>query len=137
MTPDAPALLALIDDDATFVRAMLRELGDMGFRVRGFTRPEAALRFLCEDQDERADAVITDFAMPGLTGSELCSAVREIAGDGAPPFILLTGSGESLEPSERALFDLVLAKPCTGQHLLAAIAEVSRRRESRSDRVAS
>lgn len=127
---DAPALLALVDDDPTFVRAMLRDLGAMGFRVRGFTRPEAALRFLCEHDDERADAVITDHEMPGLTGSELCTAVREANGASAPPFILLTGSADALDPRERALFDLVLAKPCTGERLLAAIAEVSRRRAS-------
>lgn len=126
LASDAPALIALVDDDPRLVRAMLRVLESVGLEARGFTQPEIALRFL---REERADAVITDYSMPALSGAELCAAVRESVGASAPPFILVSGDTDALAPGERALFDLVLEKPCSAQRLLAGIAEVSRRRE--------
>ncbi|UJR79606.1 response regulator [Sandaracinus amylolyticus] len=126
-TGEGPARLALVDDDARVLRAMLALLGGLGFEIRSFTSPEAALQFVC---DEGVDAVITDLLMPGIDGVELCRRVRSIAGDDAPPFLLHTGDLSSLASADRALFASILQKPCSADQILAALLEISRSRQN-------
>jgi len=60
---------------------------------------EEALQYL---QVERYDAILTDIAMPGLTGVELLRRVQE--GHSATPVILISGKGSEQDP--KALIDL-------------------------------
>ena len=85
---------------------------------------EAIARF----RAERFDVVLTDLAMPNVSGWQVARAVKE----GAPhvPVFLVTGFGVELSADEMRAHgvDRVLVKPLQIQEILNAVAEVSRGR---------
>ncbi len=70
---------------------------------------------------EAFDLVITDRAMPGMSGDQVAAAVKERAPD--VPVIMLTGFGALMETRPEGV-DAVVAKPVTLDELRAAIATV-------------
>jgi DNA-binding NtrC family response regulator len=80
------ARVLLVDDEPS-VRAALREL----VQSRGWEALVAASGAEALELVDRADAVVTDFSMPGMDGMELLRAVRER--DESLPVILLTARG--------------------------------------------
>jgi two-component system, NtrC family, response regulator AtoC len=77
----------LLVDDEPSVLAALKEL----VRSRGWEPLLARSGVSALDLVERADAVVTDFSMPGMDGMELLRAIRER--DESLPVILLTAHG--------------------------------------------
>jgi sigma-B regulation protein RsbU (phosphoserine phosphatase) len=70
------------------------------------------------------EVVISDWAMPRLSGLELCRGIRNVSNTGFLYFILLTareGSRESLDEAYEAGVDDFLAKPCHPQDLRARL----------------
>jgi len=106
----------LLVDDEKLVRigtaAMLREAG---FVVHEAASASEALALL--DGGARIDAVVTDYAMPGLTGSDLAHRLREERPD--LPILLITGYA-TLGDSEAAGLPR-LAKPFRAGELAAAV----------------
>jgi two-component system response regulator AtoC len=80
------ARVLLVDDEPS-VRAALREL----VQGRGWEPLLARSGAEALDLVDRADAVVTDFAMPGMDGMELLRAMHER--DESLPVILLTAHG--------------------------------------------
>jgi two-component system response regulator ChvI len=82
--------ILLVDDDADFVEALSTNLVDAGYRVIAcMDGPSAVARLAA---GERADVVLMDWRMPGMTGLE---ALGELRGRGiAAPVVFLTGLGE-------------------------------------------
>ncbi|MCA8881480.1 MAG: SpoIIE family protein phosphatase [Rhodobacteraceae bacterium] len=72
---------------------------------------------------ENLNLVISDWMMPGLTGPELCHALREAGGDTYIYFILLTSKNERAEIAEGLEHgaDDFLTKPVNGDELRARI----------------
>jgi len=68
----------LVDDDPTILSSIGEALGDMGLEVGTAGSAEAALERLAES---RPDVVLSDIRMPGLSGLELLSLIRERAPD--------------------------------------------------------
>ncbi len=82
---------------------------------------DAALESLIR---ERPDVVILDVIMPGLSGIDVCRAIRadpELAGTGV---IFLTGDIMSDQLREAGA-DRIFAKPFSPHGLLAAVAELA------------
>src|SRR6266542_3760744 len=77
----------LLVDDEPSVRAALKEL----VQARGWEPLVARSGPEALELVDRADAVVTDFSMPGMDGMELLRAVRER--DETLPVILLTARG--------------------------------------------
>jgi CheY-like chemotaxis protein len=125
--PDAAAVRALrclvVDDEAP-VRAVLADAvesaGHRAVAVEGGA--EAIARF----RAERFDVVLTDLAMPRVSGWQVARAIKQIAP--SVPVILVTGFGVELSPEERRVHgvDRVLVKPLQIQEILDALAEVAR-----------
>lgn len=68
--------LALLVDDEEVVRASTADmLGELGYEVQEADSGEAALALIA--QGTRPDLLVTDHLMPGMTGVELASALRE------------------------------------------------------------
>ena len=93
-----------------------RMLTLLGYAPEVFVRPADALAALRE-APARFDAVITDFNMPGMSGVEFVTALREISS--SLPVILSSGfMTDTVRQSARALgIQRFIAKPNTMQEL--------------------
>jgi GAF domain-containing protein/CheY-like chemotaxis protein len=128
-TPAVRPLRCLVVDDEPPVRAVIGDilesaghsvvtLGDGG---------EAIARFAAD----RFDLVVTDLAMPRVSGWQVARAVKQTAPH--VPVFLVSGFGVELSPEERRAhgIDLVLVKPLQIQEILDAVAEIARTRQPR------
>jgi CheY-like chemotaxis protein len=81
---------------------------------------EAIERF----DSEQFDLVITDKAMPGMSGDQLAAAIK--AREPGTPVIMLTGLGRHCDEEEdlSEFVDLLVAKPASLKDLQAAISKV-------------
>ena len=86
----------LVDDDATVLEVERQMLESIGYSVRSFSDPLEALRAL-DDPRTEVTVLMTDLAMPGLSGIELAAKAREIRP--ALRVICCTGYGD--DSSER------------------------------------
>ncbi|MFH0020306.1 PAS domain S-box protein [Pseudomonas fluorescens] len=107
----------VVDDDSLVLTSTSLLLEDLGHRVLGATSGEQALRLF--DQGEVIDLMITDMAMPKMSGAQLAHAVRMLKPD--LPIILATGYAERLEGFAAELPRL--PKPFTQMGLVAIIAQ--------------
>ena len=80
--------LLFVDDDSEFRDAAARRFARRGFQVKEAPGVNDALRLL---QDRQFDVVVSDMAMPGLTGIDLLQRVKELSPE--CEVILLTGEG--------------------------------------------
>ena len=92
-----PTLL-IVDDDAA-IRGILYDLLSDSYECHTASMAEEAFQYL---EVEHYDAIITDIAMPGLTGVELLKRVQ--LRDESTPVILISGKGT--EHDRRSLLDL-------------------------------
>ncbi len=113
------ATLLIVDDD-NLVRNTLNELLSQSHECHTADRAEQALAYL---EIENYDAVITDIAMPGLSGREILKRIQEQ--HPATPVIVISGDAD--EESAKELIALgafaYLRKPF---HLEDVEAEVDR-----------
>ncbi|WP_277762075.1 PAS domain-containing sensor histidine kinase [Pseudomonas sp. A34-9] len=120
--PAAPVVVPrlsvlVVDDDSLVLTSTSLLLEDLGHRVIGATSGAQALALF--DQGEVVDLMITDMAMPQMTGAQLAHAVRLLKPD--LPIILATGYAERLEGFAAQLPRL--PKPFTQMNLVAIIAQ--------------
>ena len=117
-----PPLHILIVDDEPLVReAVTGQLTLQGHIVDSVANGSDALGRLLSGA---FDVVITDRAMPGMSGDELAATINRLAPD--TPVIMLTGFGDLMAArGERPDgVRVVLAKPATGEALKRALTEV-------------
>lgn len=129
-TPAAPAgnpRVLFVDDEPALVTLAERALPHHGCDVTAFTEPTDALAALKAEPDA-FDALVTDLAMPVLTGFELIAAVREVRPD--LPVVLTSGflTDESHAEARRLAVDRVVPKPCAIDQLAAAVHAYTRPR---------
>jgi PAS domain S-box-containing protein len=89
--------ILLVDDEGAIVRLATHMLKNLGYTVTARTSSEEAWELLMRDP-EPFDLVITDFAMPRMTGDELIRRARNIRPD--IPAILTSGFCGEAGPSE-------------------------------------
>jgi CheY-like chemotaxis protein len=80
----------LVDDDPLVLASASAMLEDLGHRVVEAASGARALELL--RAGAAADLVITDYAMPGMTGLQLAEALRRLRP--GLPVLLATGYGE-------------------------------------------
>ncbi|GIV18395.1 MAG: hybrid sensor histidine kinase/response regulator [Armatimonadota bacterium] len=116
-------LRVLLVEDKPLVREVLREhLLRQGHTVETASDGQRGLqKFLAS----RYDLVITDLAMPAMSGEQLAMEIKKIAPN--KPIILLTGFGDPrlAQNAYSELVDCVLIKPVTLFALRQAIAKVT------------
>jgi sigma-B regulation protein RsbU (phosphoserine phosphatase) len=86
-----------VDDSAAQRRVLTLSLLRWGYRVTEADSGDAALR-LCRDCE--FDIILSDWVMPGLTGLELCRAVRAMPRESYGYFILLTSKSDKTEVAD-------------------------------------
>jgi signal transduction histidine kinase/ActR/RegA family two-component response regulator len=123
-----PCNVLIVDDDLlvmTGISAMIEDLGHTSIEAHSGAEALAALASGID-----IDLVITDHAMPAMTGLQLAGCVRETYPE--LPVILATGYAE-LPGDPASLGILRLAKPCNQYDIAMAIQSAlgSRRRDRR------
>ncbi|HEX8666833.1 MAG TPA: response regulator [Allosphingosinicella sp.] len=117
--PDVPALKVLLVDDHDGVRAttaaLLRDLGHAVVEASDGSQVPALLA----DGAGGCDLLISDYAMPHVSGAEVIRQARE--SQPGLPAIIITGYADSQSISRRPDDVLVLSKPFTPEQLKAAI----------------
>jgi CheY-like chemotaxis protein len=113
--------ILLVDDDQVIHYAATAFLVREGHEVESVLNGAQGLeRFKAGD----FDLVITDWAMPEMSGDQLAAAVKKISP--GTPIIMLTGFADTgPAPSPGAGVDLVLGKPFTLGELRKAISQVT------------
>lgn len=117
-TPRAERGTALLVDDDMLVRASTAAmLGNLGYRVVEASSGEEAMSLLA--RGDHVDLLVTDYLMPGMTGTALARAVRAARPD--VPILLVSGYVDRAGLDE----DLPrLAKPFREHDLAASLAEL-------------
>jgi PAS domain S-box-containing protein len=112
-------LRILLVDDHEGVRAMTAAmLGELGHKVNAVRDGNSVVRRL-KSGDKDWDLLITDYAMPTISGSELLRKAREHAPE--LPGLLITGYADPDSIGSRPEDVEVLVKPFTIEQLRAAI----------------
>ena len=111
-------VILAVDDDSLVLLNTAAMLEDLGHTVLEATSAKKALEII--RRDDRIGLVITDQAMPAMTGSELAAAIR--AEKPNLPVILATGFAELPPGADEGLPKL--AKPFRQHQLAEAIARI-------------
>jgi CheY-like chemotaxis protein len=112
--------ILLVDDDPLVSEGTAAMLRDLGHFV--MTAPSAAHALDIIESGTRIDLVITDHAMPGMTGAELACEIRRSRPD--LPIVLATGYADL--PAGKAAGLPRLEKPFRQNNLGSLIASVVR-----------
>jgi CheY-like chemotaxis protein len=121
--------ILLVDDETLVAMVIERFLHEAGFFVLGARSGAEALLLFAESP---WDLVITDRSMPEMTGEQLAHQIK--SSDPATPIILMSGYGSPVTAAE--LFDAVLSKPFSKEHLIFSVARVMKGRASVKTRAA-
>jgi PAS domain S-box-containing protein len=117
--PAGPLVILAVDDDALVLLNTSAMLEDLGHTVLEATSGASAIEMV--RRDHSIDLVITDQAMPNMTGSDLAAAIR--AEKPHLPIILATGFAELPPGADESLPKL--SKPFRQHQLAEAIAKAA------------
>lgn len=120
-------LISLVDDDISVRKSLERLIRSARMEVRVFASAE---EFLNSNHSRKADCLILDVRMPGMSGIELH---RHLLASGYNvPVIFITAHGSDARARSEAASDWTVAyliKPC-GDELIDAINEALKRKPS-------
>lgn len=132
---DAPIILIVEDDQET------RHFYQTVFELDGFRTDEAhnGLQALERAIRSSPDLILTDIAVPGIDGIELCRRLRANARTRAIPILAVTGYPDRHYPdrAKEAGADHVIIKPCVPEELVAEARRLLARSKHRRTRRAS
>jgi two-component system, LuxR family, response regulator FixJ len=125
-------VVAVIDDDASVRRALLRMLRTAGLEVSLYATAE---EFLARSESTDVDCLVIDVRLPGMSGLEL---LEQLEKEEPKPALMITAH-EDPQARDRAMAHGAvgfLNKPCDNRELLAGIQQALGlgRRESTGDR---
>jgi two-component system NtrC family sensor kinase len=118
-------IILLIDDEEALVRLGEEMIAKLGYEPVGFTSSAAALEKF-RAAPEWFDAVLSDEAMPEITGSELANEIRKIRSD--IPIVLMSGfvsPALAARAQDAGVFE-VLAKPLLSHDIARSLASALR-----------
>jgi two-component system, OmpR family, KDP operon response regulator KdpE len=109
--------ILVVDDETQISRVLKTTLNSQGYEVKTASNGEAGFDAI---SDWLPDLLITDLSMPGMSGIELCRAVRERSNI---PIIVLSVRGEEKSKIEAldAGADDYVTKPFSVNELLARV----------------
>lgn len=113
----APHVLVVEDDPLT------RQFYTVALERDGFTVDQAhnGHQALAKALESPPDLVVTDIAVPGLDGIELCRRLRADTRTHDVPVLAVTGYEDRQYPDRAAIAgaDVVLVKPCAADRLIS------------------
>jgi two-component system, cell cycle sensor histidine kinase and response regulator CckA len=119
--------ILVVDDEQPICKMVETILSQKDYLVLSAHNGPEALRLFSEKRSE-IRAVLTDLAMPGMTGTELIKALKTI--DPGLPIIASTGQSSEQRYKELAALNipLRLSKPYSARQLLSMISEAVNQR---------
>jgi len=114
--PLTPLSILVIDDDPDVRAFIVNSLEDRGYHVREASDGPEGLAAL---KRERADLIVLDFIMPGMSGAEVAREIR--AGRPDQPILFVSGYSETEAVKRTAPDAMVLAKPFRADTLHKAV----------------
>jgi PAS domain S-box-containing protein len=113
----------IVDDERPLVDLTEEMLARLGYEPVGFDSSAAALRAF-QAQPQQFDVILTDEAMPELTGTDLAREIRRLRSD--VPIILMSGYGGTQLTTRAASNGVneVLRKPLQSRELGETLARV-------------
>jgi FixJ family two-component response regulator len=118
---DSAPWIAIVDDDASVLKALTRLLRTHSFRTKGYL---SAREFLAALPDAKPDCMILDLQMPGISGLEL---LHRLSSDGvAIPTIVITAQPDAAIRQRCDAMGAIafLTKPLQDSTLFAALDRV-------------
>ena len=113
----------LVDDEFSSAEVLALVLAGEGYQVVVAADARQALERL----DEAApQLLVADFMMPGMNGADLARAIRERAGYGELPVLLISGAPEAALKAYRPQYDAFLRKPFGLEEFLQVLQRLSR-----------
>jgi CheY-like chemotaxis protein len=122
-TADGAGRVLVVDDVADVLDGTARFLRRAGFLVTSAADGDAALALLASGA--RFDVLVTDYAMPGLSGVDLVSLAREM--QFGLPAIVVTGFAE-VDLDRISTIAAVLRKPFSAEQLVGTVRQLLARR---------
>jgi len=121
--------ILVVDDEIQITRVLRASLSAQRYDVRTANDPEEALRLF---EEWKPDLLVTDLMMPGMTGVELCRAIRRKS---KTPILVLSVREQEHAKVEAldAGADDYVTKPFSIQELLARVRAQLRRAPERDD----
>jgi len=116
-------LIAVVDDDASVCRAMVRLLKSIGMDTQTFASGSEFLTFIKAMPSFHPDCVVLDLQMPGLNGLDV---QERLTGDGSPLSVIFITAYDEAGTRERALEGGAVAflrKPFSDEVLIKALNE--------------
>ncbi len=108
--------ILIVDDSRTTIEVVRVHLMSHGY---DFDTASDGMNALARARENPPDLVISDLAMPGMSGLDLCTKLREIPGLRRTPFVIVTAKKD--DASRRAAFAVgvsgFLTKPIEPQRL--------------------
>ncbi|MEE9256736.1 MAG: response regulator, partial [bacterium] len=125
ISPAGPANILVVEDEPEMARVVRDLLEEGGYTVEAVHDGATAVRAF---SDRLHDLVISDLAMPGMSGAEVARRIKEISP--ATPVFILTGWQAVMDPDQMAEngIDRVMVKPVKKVELHRNVSEVLRER---------
>lgn len=123
-------LISVVDDDISIRKSLDRLIRSAGMKVRVFASAE---EFLSSADPRKADCLILDVQLPGMSGTELLRHLN--IQKYKVPVIFITAHGSEEQVRSEAASDWTVAyltKPFSGDELLDAVNEALKRNENNS-----
>jgi FixJ family two-component response regulator len=124
---DKPPLIAIVDDEVSICRALLRLLRVAEYRAEAFY---SGISFLESLAERVPDCVVLDLQMPMMTGVEVQERLLKVKDP--PPVIIITAHDESKARERCLALGAVryLRKPIEGELLIDSIEKALRTRRA-------
>lgn len=125
-----PPLISIVDDDISVRKSLDRLIRSAGMKVRVFASAE---EFLDSAHPLKADCLILDVQLPGMSGTELLRRLN--MRKYKVPVIFITAHGSDEQARSEAASDWTVAyliKPFNGDELLDAVSAALKRKQNNS-----
>jgi signal transduction histidine kinase/CheY-like chemotaxis protein len=123
--------ILLVDDSQTLRDLTEMQLAEEGYKVTGASSGMEAIAMIGQDS-AKYDLLLTDYAMPMMSGLELVEAARRHRP--SMPAVIITGYSQGQALAARPADVTVVSKPFTGPDLAEAIARTLERHSELASR---
>ncbi|NJL64733.1 MAG: response regulator [Methylacidiphilales bacterium] len=116
--------ILIVEDSPSELELMSHYLKESGFNVIEATGAKEALE---KAMEQKLDVVVTDVVMPGMSGFELCRALKRNPTTEKVPIVICSSKNQEIDRlwAMRQGADAYITKPYTRDQLVRAIKSLS------------